>query len=266
MEEFEGYLRRKGYSANTVASYMFAVRQLRERVDRLTDEALFAHKDWLIGTYAAKTVNNRLIAINTYLNFVGYEGIRLAGVKIQQKPFLDNVVSNSQYEAMKAQLKGEDDPFWLFVIRFLACTGARVSELRRFTVEHVRTGHMDIVSKGSKLRRVYVPAELQRDALAWLEAEGRTSGEVFLGDRGTVITARGIALGLKRVAARCGVDEAVVYPHSFRHLFAKNFIKRSPDIALLADLMGHESIETTRVYLRRTAQEQRDEVNAVVDW
>ena len=81
-----------------------------------------------------------------------------------------------------------------------------------------------------------------------------------------MITARGIALGLKRVAARCGVDEAVVYPHSFRHLFAKNFIKRNPDIALLADLMGHESIETTRVYLRRTAQEQRDEINAVVDW
>lgn len=266
MEEFECYLRRKGYSPNTMASYVFAARQLCERLGTLTDEALLEHKDWLIGTYAAKTVNNRLIAINAYLDFVGYGGMRLAGVKIQQKPFLDNVVSNEQYEAMKSQLEHEGDLFWLFVIHFLACTGARVSELRRFTVEHVRAGHMDIVSKGSKLRRVYIPVGLQRDALAWLEAEGRTSGEVFLGERGTVITARGIALGLKRVAVRCGVDEAVIYPHSFRHLFAKNFIKRSPDIALLADLMGHESIETTRVYLRRTAQEQRDEVNAVVDW
>ena len=266
MEEFERHLRCKGYSQNTVASYLFAARQLRERVDALTNESLLAHKDWLIGAYAAKTVNNRLIAINAYLDFVGFEGVRLVGVKIQQKPFLDNVVSNEQYEAMKSQLEQEGDLFWLFVIRFLACTGARVSELRRFTVKHARAGHMDIVSKGSKLRRVYIPVGLQRDALAWLEAEGRTSGEVFLGERGTVITARGIALGLKRVAARCGVDEAVVYPHSFRHLFAKNFIKRNPDIALLADLMGHESIETTRVYLRRTAQEQRDEVNAVVDW
>lgn len=266
MEEFKQYLRHKGYAPNTVVSYVFAAKQLREHVNALTDEALLTHKDWLIGNYAAKTVNNRLIAINAYLDYVGYEGVRLAGVKIQQKPFLDNVVSNEQYNAMKAQLSSEGDLFWLFVIRFLACTGARVSELRRFTVEHVRTGHMDIVSKGSKLRRIYVPANLQHDALMWLEAEGRTSGEVFVGEHGSVITARGIALGLKRVAARSAVDESVVYPHSFRHLFAKNFIKRNPDIALLADLMGHESIETTRVYLRRTAQEQRDEVNAVVDW
>ena len=253
MEEFERHLRRKGYSANTVASYAFAARQLCEHIGTLADESLLAHKDWLIGTYAAKTVNNRLIAINAYLDFVGYDGLRLAGVKIQQKPFLDNVVSNEQYTAIKTQLERDGDLFWLFVVRFLACTGARVSELRRFTVEHVRAGHMDIVSKGSKLRRVYVPAVLQYDALAWLEDEGRTCGEIFVGELGTVITARGIALGLKRVAARCGVDEAVVYPHSFRHLFAKNFIKRNPDIALLADLMGHESIETTRVYLRRTA-------------
>lgn len=266
MEEYERHLRCKGYSPNTVASYAFAAKQLRKRVGSLADEALLAHKDWLVSAYAAKTVNNRVIAINAYLDYVGYEGVRLAGVKIQQKPFLDNVVSNEQYNAMKAQLEREGDLFWLFIIRFLACTGARVSELRRFTIAHVRVGHMDLVSKGSKLRRIYVPTALQRDALVWLEAEGRTSGEVFVGERGNVITARGIALGLKRVASRCGVDDAVIYPHSFRHLFAKNFIKRNPDIALLADLMGHESIETTRVYLRRTAQEQRDEVNAVVDW
>lgn len=266
MEGYAQHLRCKGYSFNTVTSYVFAAKQLCDHVDILTDEALLAHKDWLIGNYAAKSVNNRLIAINIYLDYLDYRGVRLAGVKIQQKPFLENVVSNEQYEAMKLQLEREDDLFWLFVVRFLACTGARVSELRRFTVEHVQAGHMDIISKGSKLRRVYVPAKLQQDALAWLTAEKRMSGEIFIGERGTVITSRGIALGLKRIAARCGVDEAVVYPHSFRHLFAKNFIARNPDIALLADLMGHESIETTRIYLRRTAQEQREEVNTIVDW
>ena len=174
MEGFERHLHRRGYSTNTVTSYVFAARQLCERIDALSDEALLMHKDWLIGTYAAKTVNNRLIAINAYLDFMGYEGIRLAGVKIQQKPFLDNVVSNGQYEAMKAQLEHEGDLFWFFIIRFLACTGARVSELRRFTVEHVKSGHMDIVSKGNKLRRIYLPAILQHDALMWLESEDRT--------------------------------------------------------------------------------------------
>jgi integrase/recombinase XerD len=80
------------------------------------------------------------------------------------------------------------------------------------------------------------------------------------------MSSRGIALGLKRAANRHGIDSDVVYPHSFRHLFAKNFVARNPDIALLADLMGHESIETTRIYLRRSASEQRDAVDMAIDW
>lgn len=266
MEGYRHYLQVKGRSENTICSYVFAVQQLLSKISTLSDQALLEHKDWLVATYAAKTANNRLIAINSYLDFVGYKGIRLSGIKIQQKPFLDNVISNTQYETMKEQLIDEGEWFWLFIIRFLACTGARVSELRKFTVEHVRTGYMDLISKGMKLRRIYIPARLQEDALEWLAGQRRTSGELFIREHGTVITSRGIALGLKRIAHKCGIDETVVYPHSFRHLFAKNFIQRNPDIALLADLMGHESIETTRVYLRRTAQEQHDEVDAVVDW
>ena len=80
------------------------------------------------------------------------------------------------------------------------------------------------------------------------------------------MTARGLSLGLKRCAARYGIDQDVVYPHSFRHRFAKNFIERNHDIAFLADLMGHESLETTRIYLRRTASEQRAAVDATIDW
>ena len=89
---------------------------------------------------------------------------------------------------------------------------------------------------------------------------------MFHGKGENAISTRGIALGLKRAAIRYGVDSSVVYPHSFRHLFAKNFIERNPDIALLADLMGHESIETTRIYLRRTANEQRAAVDEAIDW
>ena len=80
------------------------------------------------------------------------------------------------------------------------------------------------------------------------------------------MTARGISLGLKRCAVKCGINPDVVYPHSFRHRFAKNFIARNPDIAFLADLMGHESLETTRIYLRRTSSEQRAAIDATIDW
>lgn len=123
---------------------------------------------------------------------------------------------------------------------------------------------MDIVSKGQKLRRVYIPANLQTEAIGWCAREGKTEGVLF-GDR-SALTSRGIALGLKRAAERYDINPDVVYPHSFRHLFAKNFISKNPDIAFLADLMGHESIETTRIYLRRTSAEQRRAVDEAIDW
>ena len=107
---------------------------------------------------------------------------------------------------------------------------------------------------------------MQRDAMQWLHDIGRTGGYIFAVKSGKPMTARGISMGLKRFAEKYGIDRDVVYPHSFRHRFAKNFIERNPDIALLADLMGHESLETTRIYLRRTASEQRAAVDAAIDW
>lgn len=266
MEGYETHLRDHGFSDNSVRSYLYAAKQLNERIQTLNNEELLAHKDWLISTYSAKTVNIRIVAINSYLDYLGYEGVRLASLRIQQKPFLDNVISNEEYKRMVRLLESESDSFWLLLVRFLACTGARVSELRKFCIADVEAGYMDILSKGMKHRRIYIPAALQAEALKWCRSNGRIEGPLFACNRGNVISSRGIALGLKRIASRCGVNESVVYPHSFRHLFAKNFILRNPDISLLADLMGHENIETTRIYLRRTAEEQRAAVDATIDW
>ena len=158
------------------------------------------------------------------------------------------------------------DVFYFFVIRFLAATGARISEFIQFKAEHVRAGHVDIYGKGGKVRRVYFPKSLRDDALAWLGETGRASGFLWTGRSGERLTPRGIARQLKEYARRFKIPEAVVYPHSFRHRFAKNFLERFNDITLLADLMGHESIETTRIYLRRTAEEQREVVDRVITW
>lgn len=265
MKTFAQYLREKGYAENTIISYTFAIDQLTNRAQSLTNQSLLAHKEWLVSSFAPKTANNRIGAINAYLDFIAFDGIRLKGVRIQQKPFLDNVISNEQYARMKDGLKRDGDWFWYFIVRFLGCTGSRVSELRRFRVSHVDAGYMDIISKGQKLRRIWVPMTLQQECATW--KAGSASGDLlFPGKNNKAITSRGISLGLKRSALRYGIDQDVVYPHSFRHLFAKNFIARNPDIALLADLMGHESIETTRIYLRRTANEQRAAVDAAIDW
>ena len=120
--------------------------------------------------------------------------------------------------------------------------------------------------KGGKLRRLYIPAALKNEASDWLHSINRTSGYLFLNRFGERITTRGIAQQLKNYARKYGLDEKVVYPHSFRHRYAKNFLEKYNDIALLADLMGHESIETTRIYLRKTASEQQNIVDTVVTW
>lgn len=267
MGDYRTYLVEKDFSANTIDSYLFAIRQLHERLGtKLTNETLLAHKDWLASHYTAKTVNLRITAINSYLDFNEHQGIRLKSLRIQQKPFLDNVISQGDYILLRDSLLRDGELFWHYVVRFLTCTGARISELRAFTVESVRVGHLDLISKGQKLRRIYIPSRLQHDAQGWVNESKRSDGYLFANRSDKPMTARGISMGLKRCAARYGIDQDVVYPHSFRHRFAKNFIERNPDISLLADLMGHESLETTRIYLRRTASEQRAAVDAVINW
>ena len=149
---------------------------------------------------------------------------------------------------------------------YLAATGARVSELIQIKIEHVELGYFDLYTKGGKLRRLYVPKKLRTETLEWLEETHRSSGYLFLNRYGERITTRGISQQLKNYADKYGLDKKVVYPHSFRHRYAKNFLEKYNDIALLADLMGHESIETTRIYLRRTASEQRALVDKIVTW
>lgn len=266
IEEFERHLKRTNLSDNTKASYLFAVRQYSDQYGEITQKNLRAYKVWLIENYKPKTVNLRLRAINCYLESIGKEKWKLPFVRVQQKAFLENVISEADYEYFKNCLKRDGEMFWYFVIRFLAATGARVSELIQIKVEHIKRGHLDLYSKGGKLRRIYIPKALQDEALSWLAEKQQESGFIFLNKYGQRITTRGISGQLKKLAVRYEIDPVVVYPHSFRHRFAKSFLDRCNDIAFLADLMGHESIETTRIYLRKTATEQREIVDKIIDW
>ena len=265
-EKFERHLRGTNLSENTISSYLFAIKQYSEQYGEITKKNLRQYKVWLIESYKPQTVNLRLRAINCYLESINKEKLKLPFVRVQQKAFLENVISEADYEYFKNSLKKDGELFWYFVIRFLAATGARVSELIQIKAEHIRLGHLDLYSKGGKLRRIYIPKTLQNEALSWLNDKKQESGFIFLNKYGERITTRGIASQLKKLASRYGIDTAVVYPHSFRHRFAKSFLERCNDIAFLADLMGHESIETTRIYLRKTATEQREIIDKIIDW
>lgn len=155
---------------------------------------------------------------------------------------------------------------YYFAIRFMAATGMRVSELVEVRVEDVLAGYIDVYSKGNRIRRVYIPQELREPCLNWLENGNRTEGYIFLNRFGHQITTTGVREQLKQFATRYGLETSVVHPHAFRHLFARNFIERCDDIAMLSDILGHESIETTRIYLHRSSTEQQKIFNEVVDW
>lgn len=263
---FEEYLKDQGLSQNTIISYLYAMKQYESRYETITRKNLKDYKVFLIETYKPQTVNLRIRAMNCYLESIQKEKWKIASVKVQQKTFLENVISEADYLYFKNCLKNDNEMYWYFVVRFLAATGARVSELVQIKVEHVKTGYLDLYSKGGKLRRIYIPEQLQKETKEWLEENEKDSGFIFLNKYGGRITSRGIASQLKRLANRYGLEPSVVYPHSFRHRFAKSFLERYNDIALLADLMGHESIETTRIYLRKTSTEQQNIINQVIDW
>ncbi|MFR3952746.1 MAG: tyrosine-type recombinase/integrase [Coprococcus eutactus] len=152
------------------------------------------------------------------------------------------------------------------VVWYLGAARARVSELIHIKIEHVNFGYFDLYSKGGKLRRLYIPKKLREETQKWLLEEQRTTEYLFLNRFGERITARGISQQLKSYADKYGFESKVIYPHSFRHLYAKNFLGKYNDIALLVDLMGHESIETTRIYLIRTATEQQSLIDKIVTW
>ena len=241
IKKFENFLAKSDLAKNTVTSYLWTVNHFAVNYGEFNKENLLAYKGFLVEHFKPQTVNLRLQAINKYLEFIKKDRLKLKFVKVQQKNFLENVISDADYKFLKAKLKRDGLTEWYFVVWFLTATGARVSELLQIKVEHVQLGFLDMYTKGGKIRRLYIP----------------------FGER---ITSRGIAMQLKHFASKYGLNPKMVYPHSFRHRFAKNFLDRFNDIALLADLMGHESIETTRIYLRRTASEQQQIVDKVVNW
>lgn len=148
----------------------------------------------------------------------------------------------------------------------LGATGMRVGELINLKIENIHNKTVDLYAKGGKYRRVYIPSKLSEEIIKWQAAEKRNIGYLFLNRFGQQLTTKGIAIQLKTYASEYQINTKAVHPHAFRHLFAKSFLSRCPDISLLADLLGHENISTTRLYLRRSCQEQQELIDKIVKW
>jgi Site-specific recombinase XerD len=265
-KKFEDYLKENNLSVNTMSSYLFTVERYHQTYKEINRKNLILFRAHLLDTYNPRSVNLKIQAMNKYLKFLKKDKIKLKSVKIQQKSYLENVISNADYVFLKNKLKEERCWEWYFVVRFLAATGARISELIQIKVEHIQVGYFDIYTKGGKIRRLFIPEKLRIETEEWLRQKEISSGYFFLNKYGKRITTRGISQQLKVYALKYGLNPKVVYPHSFRHRYAKNFLEKFNDISLLADLMGHESIETTRIYLRRSSLEQQEIINRIITW
>ena len=207
---FELFLRQSNLSESTIEVYLWTIRYFEEHYDGISSENLLAYKGYLIENFKPKTVNLRIQAMNRYLDYLGREKMKIKAVKVQQKNFLENVISNADYKFLKKSLKKDGNMEWYFVVWYLCATGARVSELIKIKIEHIEIGYFDLYSKGGKLRRLYIPKRLRTETLEWLKTEERTSGYLFLNRFGERITPRGISQQLKNYAEKYRLDKKEV--------------------------------------------------------
>ncbi len=263
---FANYLFKENLSPATVTCYTTVIDKYFKEYRVITKTNLLKWKASLVEHYMPQGVNQKIHAMNKYLTYINRRGLKLKSVKVQRKQFLENVISFEDYKYFLMRLKRDYDYTSYFLVKFIACTGARVSELVKFRVEDVNKGYMDIVSKGGKYRRIYIPNKLREEALLWLERDEITYGPIFMVNdhaiKSSTVNAR-----LKKAAKKYPkIPIECIYPHSFRHMYAKKLISEGIDLLLLADLMGHSSLEITRMYTKMTSAEQAAIVNRIVTW
>lgn len=209
-EGFKKFLKKRGVSENTIMSYCSTVCLYFSRYSQIDTINLQMFKTYLLEYFQPNTVNTRIFGMNQYLLYLKEKellpeelyGFKLSSVKHRQTPFLDNVITKRDYERLKRGLKKDGNMYWYFVVRFLAATGARISELIQIKVEHIRIGCIDLYSKDGKLRRIYLSESLCMEMLSWLEIQGKDSGFIFVNRHGKQITPRGISWQLKTLARR----------------------------------------------------------------
>lgn len=264
VKRFKRYLKKNELAENSILCYSWTIKYYLTNYKYINETSLLDYKNYLVANFSPATANQRIQAINKYLGFINFK-YHIKSVRVQQKPFLENVISMQDYKFLKQKLK-KDNPMYYFLTWGMACTGARISEILCVKVEHIVDGQMDFYGKGKKYRRIYFIKAYQKECLKWLESINKISGYIFVKGDGEKLSIKGVEKQLKSLARVYGINSEVMYPHSFRHLFGKTFYENYHDLPLLADLMGHASLDTTRIYSRRTSSEQYQIVNKIVTW
>ena len=265
IRDFENYLWERELAPNTIRSYIEHVTKYFDRYDEITKSNLIEWKRSLLEKMKPKSVNHYITAMSEYLKFIGRSDLVLKKVKVQTQNTVENVISREEFDLLLKNLKTDGKMKMYYICLFLGKTGARVSELRQFKKKELLRGYAEIPTKG-KIRRIYFCDSLRSEEVYSFFDVFKDDDFLFQNRYGEQITTRGIAQQLINYASKYGINEKVMHPHSFRHFFAIEFLKRDNDISLLADLMGHSSINTTAIYLRLSKQQQIERLNKAMNF
>lgn len=265
VDAYHAHLRAEERSAATVAKYLHDVKAFVTWLDgaELTKEGAAAWKGELLRRgQAPATVNAALAALNGLFCFLGREDCRVKFLKVQRRAFRDESreLTQGEYCALVNAAERGGKPRLALLIETIGGTGIRVSETPYITVEAAQQGRAEVTLKG-KIRTILLPAKLCRKLLGYAKENHFTTGAIFRTRTGRPLSRRQIWAELKALCRAAGVEPSKVFPHNLRHLFAVTFYRANRDMAKLADVLGHSSIETTRIYLMTTEKEHQRQLD-----
>lgn len=255
IHSFKTYLIEEEKSENTVEKYIrdvtFFMIWLNDQ--EVTKILALEYKKELCEKYAPASVNAAISSLNSFFSFTGWHEIRIKALKIQRQIFSnkDKELTKAEYERLLIAAKSKGNERLYLLIQTICSTGIRVSELRFVTYEAVKKGQAVISCKG-KMRTIFLPKELCRMLKKYIKEQGIKDGSVFVSRNGKPLDRSYIWKMLKNLCEAAGVSKDKVFPHNFRHLFARTYYSLQKDIVRLADILGHSSVETTRIYTIET--------------
>ena len=260
LDAFRAALENEEKSAATLDKYGRDARYFTQWLGSqpLTHQAALQYKNDLLTRFAASSVNSILAALNSFFRFIGREDCRVRQVRVQYQTYCpeDRELSVQEYAALVRTARQQGRVRIALLLQTICATGIRVSELSAITVEAARKGVAVVRCKG-KLRRVLLPSRLQSKLLRYARRRRIAYGPVFVTRTGQPLDRSNIWREMKSLCRDAGVESGKVFPHNLRHLFARSFYRLERDLAKLADLLGHSSINTTRIYVRTTSAEHR---------
>ena len=246
------------YSQSTLLIYSFTIRDYYSFFDDFTQDNCRKYIAKMEqGGKSPKTIRIRITCLER-LSIYLKKPIKLRRPKIKPTLSVDNIPTEKEYQKL-LDYADQNNTRIAFIIRLLGTTGCRVSELVQFTYEMVQEGNTILKGKGSKYRQFFFTKLLQEQAKD-------KSGYVCINKYGLQMTTRGVAASLKSIGEKVGIPKEKMHPHAFRHFFAKMYLKKTKDVVGLADLLGHGSVDTTRIYLQKSQEEQKREYNRTITW